>query len=144
MQRAFMAEDALQCGFCTPGFVVAGSAFYTKWRAEHASEKPDRDTVAAALSGHLCRCAAYDNIMTAVQRACAGEYEQPGDRSPRYDAREKVTGAAKYTVDIKHPNQLEGRILRSPHGHAKIRRIDWSTWASIMAMISSSLLLKFE
>lgn len=126
VQRAFMAEDALQCGFCTPGFVVAGSAFYAKWRAEHAGERPDRDTVAAALSGHLCRCAAYDNIMTAVQRACAGEYEQAGDRSPRYDAREKVTGAAKYTVDIRHPNQLEGRILRSPHGHAKIRRIDWS------------------
>ena len=126
VQRAFMAEDALQCGFCTPGFVVAGSAFYAKWRAEHANERPDRDTVAAALSGHLCRCAAYDNIMTAVQRACAGEYEQAAVKSPRYDAREKVTGAAKYTVDIKHPGQLEGRILRSPHGHAKIKRIDWS------------------
>lgn len=133
VQRAFMAEDALQCGFCTPGFVTAGVAFYRKWRAGHgqaagsgAAEKPDREAVAAALSGHLCRCAAYDNILTAVQRACAGEYEQPTDASPRYDAREKVTGAAKYTVDVRHPGQLEGKILRSPHGHAKIKKIDWS------------------
>lgn len=129
VQRAFMAEDALQCGFCTPGFVTAGAAFYTKWRAargQGAVERPDRETVAAALSGHLCRCGAYDNILTAVQRACAGEYEAPTDASPRYDAREKVTGAAKYTVDIRHPGQLEGRILRSPHAHAKIKRVDWS------------------
>lgn len=126
VQRAFMAEDALQCGFCTPGFVVAGVAFYRKWRAEHPGTKPERDAVAAALSGHLCRCAAYDNILAAVQKACAGEFEQPGDRSPRYDAREKVTGAAKYTVDVHHQGQLEARVLRSPHGHAKIRKIDWS------------------
>lgn len=126
VQRAFMAEDALQCGFCTPGFVTAGAAYYKQWRAGHAGERPSRDEVAAALSGHLCRCAAYDNIITAVQRACAGDYEQATEASPRYDAREKVTGAAKYTVDIRHPGQLEARVLRSIHGHAKIKKIDWS------------------
>ncbi|HEY8378711.1 MAG TPA: molybdopterin cofactor-binding domain-containing protein, partial [Nannocystis sp.] len=128
VQRAFIAEDALQCGFCTPGFVVAASAFYARWRAEHGTATPDRDTVAAALSGNLCRCAAYDGILRAVQQACAGAYDRPASERPppRHDAREKVTGAARYTVDVRLPGQLEGKILRSPHAHARVRRIDWS------------------
>lgn len=128
VQRAFMAEDALQCGFCTPGFVVAASAFYRRWRSEHGDAEPGRDTVAAALAGNLCRCAAYDAIVRAVQRACAGAFERPAspELSPRHDARAKVTGAARYTVDVKLPDQLEGKILRSPHAHARVRRVDWS------------------
>jgi len=126
IQRAFMAEDALQCGFCTPGFVVAASAFYRRWRAERGNAEPTRDEVAAGLAGNLCRCGAYDNITRAVQRACAGAYEGPEAAPPRVDAREKVTGAAKYTVDVRLPDQLEGKILRSPHAHAKVRRVDWS------------------
>lgn len=129
VQRAFMAEDALQCGFCTPGFVVAASAFYTRWRAEHGNREPDRDTVAAALAGNLCRCAAYDGIIRAVQKASSGAYEKPlgpEPAAPRHDARDKVTGAAKYTVDVQLPDQLEGKILRSPHAHARVRKVDWS------------------
>ncbi len=126
IQRAFMAEDALQCGFCTPGFVVAASAFYTRWRAEHRDQAPERDVVAAALAGNLCRCGAYDGILRAVQRACAGEFERGPDVGPRHDARAKVTGAARYTVDIKLPGQLEGKILRSAVGHARVRRVDWA------------------
>jgi xanthine dehydrogenase YagR molybdenum-binding subunit len=126
VQKAFMAEDALQCGYCTPGFVVAASAFYREWRSAHHGQTPPREAVAAALSGHLCRCAAYDNIVTAVQHACAGRYEGPAGDPPRHDAQAKVTGAAKYTVDVALPGMLEGRILRSPHAHAKILRVDWS------------------
>lgn len=126
VQRAFMAEDALQCGFCTPGFVVAATAFYTRWRAEHGDREPDRDTVAAALSGNLCRCAAYDGILRAVQKASSGAFEEPSDLAPRHDAREKVTGVARYTVDVRLPGQLEGKILRSPHAHARVRKVDWS------------------
>ncbi|HWB79888.1 MAG TPA: (2Fe-2S)-binding protein, partial [Nannocystaceae bacterium] len=72
VQRAFMAEDALQCGYCTPGFVVEAEAFYEKWRATKGSAEPSRDEVAAALAGHLCRCGAYASIYRAVQAACAG------------------------------------------------------------------------
>lgn len=125
VQRAFMAEDGLQCGYCTPGFIVEADAFVRDWRAEHGTKEPDRDTVAAALSGHLCRCGAYDGIFRAVQGACAGRYDAGGS-SPRYDAEAKVTGKAKYTVDVKLPGMLHAKALYSPHGSATIKRLDWS------------------
>ncbi len=125
VQRAFMAEDGLQCGYCTPGFIVEADAFVRDWRAEHGGKEPSRDEVAAALSGHLCRCGAYEGIYRAVQGACAGRYDR-GTRSPRYDAKEKVTGAAKYTVDVKLPNMLHAKALHSPHGSATITKLDWS------------------
>lgn len=127
VQRAFMAQDALQCGFCTPGFVVEGIAFYEQWRATHGTTEPPHDTIAAALAGHLCRCAAYPNIYAAVQAACTGRYDDPTlIESPRVEAREKVTGSAVYTVDVQLTDQLEGAILRSPHPHARIVHINTS------------------
>ena len=124
IQRAFMALDALQCGFCTPGFVVEAAAFHDAWRAARGSATPTRQEVAAALSGHLCRCGAYDNILRAVADACAGRYDGDTERSPRVEAREKVTGAAVYTVDVRHDGQLEGLILRSSHARARVAAID--------------------
>ena len=75
VQRAFMALDALQCGFCTPGFIVEASAFHDAWRAARGAATPTREEIARALSGHLCRCGAYDNIFRAVADACSGKYD---------------------------------------------------------------------
>jgi len=55
VQKAFMAHDALQCGFCTPGFVVEAVAFCDRWRAANGTTAPSREEIGAALSGHLCR-----------------------------------------------------------------------------------------
>jgi xanthine dehydrogenase YagR molybdenum-binding subunit len=65
VQRAFMAEDALQCGYCTPGFVVAGTAFYTQWRAStgECCDAGRGTRWRTALAGHLCRCGAHENIV---------------------------------------------------------------------------------
>lgn len=126
VQRAFMAEDALQCGFCTPGFVVEAAAFHDRWRARHGAATPDRETIADALSGHLCRCGAYAAIERAVAAACAGKHDAGPDRGARLDARAKVTGEARYTVDLLREGMLYGALLRSPHAHAEIRAIDWS------------------
>ena len=123
-QRAMMAKDGLQCGFCTPGFVMAGCAFHDRWRAEHHRERPTRQEVTAALSGHLCRCGAYEGIIAALQSACAGEFDEPGSSSPRVEAAAKVTGAARYTVDVKVPGMLHGVIVRSSRAHARILRVD--------------------
>jgi xanthine dehydrogenase YagR molybdenum-binding subunit len=120
VQKAFMAHDALQCGFCTPGFIVEATAFHDRWRANAGTATPSREEIGAALSGHLCRCGAYDGIFRAVTEACAGRFDGDDIVSPRIEAREKVTGAAKYTVDIRHDGQLEGVILRSHTAHARI------------------------
>ena len=124
VQRAFMALDALQCGFCTPGFIVEASAFHDAWRAARGAATPTREEIARALSGHLCRCGAYDNIFRAVADACSGKYDGDAERSPRIEARQKVTGAAIYTVDIRHEGQLEGAVLRSPHARARVGSVD--------------------
>jgi xanthine dehydrogenase YagR molybdenum-binding subunit len=124
VQRAFMAQDAMQCGFCTPGFIVEAKAFYDAWRAARGAVAPSREEIGAAFSGHLCRCGAYDNIYRAVAEACAGVYDRPGAEAPRIEAREKATGAAAYTLDIRHEGQLEGAILRSAHARARVVALD--------------------
>jgi aerobic carbon-monoxide dehydrogenase small subunit len=63
VQEAFRQEHGLQCGFCTPGFVVSVHAFL----AEHPS--PTRDEIRDAMSGNLCRCTGYQGIIRAVERA---------------------------------------------------------------------------
>ncbi|EKP95707.1 (2Fe-2S)-binding protein [Thermaerobacter subterraneus] len=63
IQEAFIAEDALQCGFCTPGQIMAVKALLD--REPH----PTREQVVAALSGNLCRCGAYTRIVQAALRA---------------------------------------------------------------------------
>jgi xanthine dehydrogenase YagR molybdenum-binding subunit len=124
VQKAFMAHDALQCGFCTPGFVVEAAAFHDRWRATKGTAVPSREDIGAALSGHLCRCGAYDGIFRAVAAACSGQFDGDNFVSPRVEARAKVTGAAKYTVDVRHGGQLEGVILRSQLAHARVAELD--------------------
>ena len=113
VQKAFMAHDGLQCGYCTPGFVVDAAAFVDRWRADHGDSEPDRHTIADALAGHLCRCGAYEGIYRAVAAACRGDAD--GDVEPaRIDAEAKVTGAAVYTADRHLDGALEAVIVRSP------------------------------
>ena len=124
VQKAFVACDALQCGFCTPGFVVEAAAFHDEWRRNKGTVAPTRTDVTAALAGHLCRCGAYANICKAVEEACAGRFDAAEPRGPRVEAVEKVTGRAKYAVDIALEGQLEGVVLRSPHAHARVVALD--------------------
>ncbi len=66
LQRAFVEEDALQCGYCTPGQIVSATALLD------AVPRPTAEEVRAALAGNLCRCGAYARIERAVLRV-AGE-----------------------------------------------------------------------
>jgi len=65
VQEAFWEHHGLQCGFCTPGFVVSVTAMLE--RNPHPSEEEIRD----ALSGNLCRCTGYQGILKAVRAAAA-------------------------------------------------------------------------
>lgn len=125
VQRALVDCDAIQCGFCTPGMVVAGTAFFRGWRQEHGTERPPASEVARALDGHLCRCGAYPDIVAAVQAACAGD-DTAMPVGGRPDAPAKARGEAIFTVDVTLPGMLHGRILRSTEPHAEITAIDTS------------------
>lgn len=62
IKEAFIAEDAVQCGFCTPGFVMAIKALLNR------TKSPTDEEIKEALGGHLCRCTGYESIHKAVKR----------------------------------------------------------------------------
>jgi nicotinate dehydrogenase subunit A len=62
LQQAFLDEGALQCGYCTPGMILAGVALL------HRDPDPDDGRIVAALDGNVCRCGAYTRIVAAVHR----------------------------------------------------------------------------
>jgi carbon-monoxide dehydrogenase small subunit len=66
MQQAFMENHALQCGYCTPGMVMAASSLLKE------NPNPTEEEVRLGLEGNLCRCTGYHNLVKAVL-ACAGE-----------------------------------------------------------------------
>jgi aerobic-type carbon monoxide dehydrogenase small subunit (CoxS/CutS family) len=72
VQEAFIAEDAMQCGYCTPGMIVEAAALLVRMR------NPTEPQIAEALEGHLCRCCAYGRIVRAVRRAAA----RPAGKTP--------------------------------------------------------------
>ncbi|HBT46952.1 MAG TPA: xanthine dehydrogenase [Peptococcaceae bacterium] len=67
VQKAFIEEGAVQCGFCTPGYVLTATALV------ESGKKYTREELKRELSGHLCRCTGYQNILRAVEKALAEE-----------------------------------------------------------------------
>ena len=63
VQQAFIDNAALQCGFCTPGFIMSAKALLER------NPHPSEEEIRLALSGNLCRCTGYDKIVRAVQTA---------------------------------------------------------------------------
>jgi xanthine dehydrogenase YagT iron-sulfur-binding subunit len=63
VQQAFLEQDAFQCGYCTPGQIMAAEGLL------RSNPAPSRDEIQRAMSGNLCRCGAYPNIFKAVERA---------------------------------------------------------------------------
>ena len=66
VQAAFYEQYGLQCGFCTPGFVLATTALLER------NPSPTRDEILSDLSGHVCRCTGYVKILEAVEEAVGG------------------------------------------------------------------------
>jgi len=65
VQGAFLAENAFQCGFCTPGMILGLVALLER------KPLPDDDQILSAMDSHLCRCCAYPNLVRAIRRAAA-------------------------------------------------------------------------
>jgi len=143
LQQAFVDHDGPQCGFCTSGQLVTARALLDR------HPRPRADEVRAALVGNLCRCSNYQRYVEAVL-AAAGPAPRPrptprpptagdaageraghmaplsvvGHPTPRIDAAARVTGMATYAGDVRLPGMLFARVLRSPHPHARLRRVD--------------------
>jgi aerobic-type carbon monoxide dehydrogenase small subunit (CoxS/CutS family) len=74
VQEAFLAEGAMQCGYCVPGMILTAVALLEKTSA------PNRDQIIEGMNGNLCRCCGYTRIIAAVERA-AGVKTQTSRRS---------------------------------------------------------------
>jgi carbon-monoxide dehydrogenase small subunit len=70
LQRAFREQHGLQCGFCTPGMIMASASLLAH------NPKPSRDDVRQGLEGNLCRCTGYHNIVNAVIQASGQEVDR--------------------------------------------------------------------
>lgn len=135
LQQAFIAHGAVQCGFCIPGQIMTAYALL-----ERDPDPSDVD-IHQALKDTLCRCGGYPSILSAVKAAALSmRTGKPVRASPlapsslpldsvgtiqnRPDAAGKVTGAAKFTDDIRFEGMLYARVKRAGVPHAILRRID--------------------
>jgi len=132
IQQAFVLSGAIQCGFCTPGMIMA-----TKALLDQKSD-PSIEEIKKALARNLCRCTGYTKIIDAVELAASflrGE-KSPEDvvpdpkgqiigvSHPRPSALIKACGVAQFTADIKLQDALEIAVVRSTEVHALIKGID--------------------
>ncbi len=75
LQKAFLDKGAVQCGFCTPGMLMSAKALLDEY------EQPSQDRIINALSGNLCRCAGYVQIVDAVKEAARRKPKGPKDKT---------------------------------------------------------------
>ncbi|MBM3135047.1 MAG: 2Fe-2S iron-sulfur cluster binding domain-containing protein, partial [Chloroflexi bacterium] len=145
LQQAFVAHGAVQCGYCTPGLIMAAKALLDR------APQPTREEIIAALEPNLCRCTGYSSVINAIREVASLEFQVPsskfqvsleretwnvergtwpvehgiiGRSLPRPDAVDKVTGAAKYAGDLEFPDMLHAAVLRSRYPHARVLRVD--------------------
>ncbi|MEA3340669.1 MAG: molybdopterin cofactor-binding domain-containing protein, partial [Chloroflexota bacterium] len=136
LQYAMVREGGIQCGFCTPGMVMAGKALLDK------NPDPTETEIKKALKPNLCRCTGYRPIIAAIQEAGrllrdgvteipAGELYPAGDQVvgrgvARVDGVDKVTGQTKYSADLCVEGMLHAKVLRAAYPHARLLSVDTS------------------
>jgi xanthine dehydrogenase molybdenum-binding subunit len=144
--QAFAEAGAVQCGYCTPGMILAAKVLLDR------NPAPSETEVRAALRGNLCRCTGYARIVAAVlsaaerlralrAKAAAASSLGPssatgpqgggraapafvGERLVRVDAIEKARGKALFVDDLKAEGMLYGAVLRTPHPRARLVSLD--------------------
>jgi aerobic carbon-monoxide dehydrogenase large subunit len=130
LQQAFRDHHALQCGFCTPGILMSLTELFAM--DPHPGESAVRDT----LSGHLCRCTGYQNIVEACLALARGATTPGNDQDAtstvgksvhRVEDPALLTGQATFVDDVPLPGILSAAFVRSPHGHATVTKIDISS-----------------
>jgi len=135
LQQAFLDHGAVQCGICTPGVIMTAKALIDEKRA--AGEVLTADHIAVALKDTFCRCTGYQSIIRAILQASGQDVPpllpdtQPtgtsvGKPMPNLQARDKITGVARFTDDYRFPGMLHARTKRANVPHARILSIETS------------------
>ena len=138
---AFSQAGAVQCGFCTPGMIMAAKALLDNVK------EPTRDDVKKAIRGNICRCTGYvkieDAILLAAQIFREGGEIPEEDSDPRLsgsmsriDAHEKALGSGIYTDDIRIEGMVHASAVRSPSPRIRLLGIDASEAMRIEGVIA--------
>ncbi len=139
--EAFVRHGAVQCGFCTPGFLARTRILLQQ------DPDPTRAQVVEALKHHFCRCTGYHAIIDAVLEAAAilrGEGTAPpppghqgvgGDR-PKYGAFARALGEAPFVDDLRVPGLLHGALRFTDHPRAVVRGLDTSRAAALPGVVA--------
>jgi CO/xanthine dehydrogenase Mo-binding subunit/aerobic-type carbon monoxide dehydrogenase small subunit (CoxS/CutS family) len=130
LQAAFIKEGAVQCGFCTPGMIMAAKGLLD------TNPDPADEEIRDALKHNLCRCTGYVSIFRAIQSAArwlrdpSSQPQMPGPEAetagvigvsvPRVDAYAKVAGAPVFADDLRRENMLYGKLV---HGNLPYARV---------------------
>jgi len=131
MAKAFVEKGAVQCGFCTPGFLMRTNILLQK------NPTPTRDEIKQALTLNLCRCTGYVKIIDAIHEAAQRlQQQQPsinttlsghvGTSYPKYEAYEMAVGKRLFVNDLKFDGLLHGALYFSDHAKATVLEIDIS------------------
>ncbi|MEG1603688.1 MAG: selenium-dependent xanthine dehydrogenase [Cloacibacillus sp.] len=129
---AFGAMGSVQCGFCTPGMVMAGKALID------VNPDPPEEEIKKAIRGNVCRCTGYKKIIEGIQLAAAilrgerriesaleeGGAFGVGARAFRIDVREKVLGYGEYVDDVEMEGMAHASAVRSQYPRARVIKID--------------------
>jgi len=135
LQQAFLDHGAVQCGICTPGVIMTAKALIEEKKA--AGEVLTEEHIAVALKDTFCRCTGYQSISRAILLASGQDVpplipvSQPASHSigkpmPNLQARDKITGEARFTDDYRFAGMLYARTKRANIPHARILSIDTS------------------
>jgi aldehyde oxidoreductase len=143
VQQAFMETGAVQCGFCTPGMIMAGKALLD----ENPNPTPEEIKAALTANRNLCRCTGYVSIIDAILLAAERMAKRADDEvitkaqnllsNPQLKGEytKKVTGTSLYADDIVKEGMLYGKILWAAYPHAKILNIDTSAAEAMEGVI---------
>jgi len=140
VQQAYIDQGATQCGFCTPGFVMATIALLQK------SPNPTLEEIYDGHRWNICRCTGHNAIIRAIQQA-AGQPVPPlpavkaplkaiSRPLPRPDAVDKVTGKGIYADDLYVEGMLHARALRSKYPHARLLKVDVSRAKALPGVVA--------
>ncbi len=140
---AFGAMGSVQCGFCTPGMVMAGKALIDR------NPNPAEDDIKQAIVGNICRCTGYKKIIEGIGLAAAilrgeaviekkledGRDFGGGERAFRIDGRETVLGYGEYVDDVVMEGMVHASAVRSKYPRARVLDIDVSEALSLPGVL---------
>ncbi len=133
----FARHGAVQCGFCTPGFIMRSKKLFEQ------KQRPSREEIVKAINPNICRCTGYIKILEAIERALDEQEEKAmdvnnaavGQRWPKYQAVETALGDRPFVDDLFFDGMAFGALRFSDHPKTRVLSVDTRDAANMEGVI---------